>query len=902
MPADATEIPTWQSYNPDIATVDKNGNVTAIKAGSARIAAFIANETSAWCTVSVYDGLYPPAGASYQLAYANKADGTVSIVGYTGTAAGELLLPSEIEGKTVTEIGEDAFNRCGGFTGNLTIPDTVTTIGSSAFDNCRGFTGSLTIPDSVTTIGSYAFSWCSGFTGNVTISSGMKTIGSNTFSYCSNITSMTIPIGITTIGDYAVSGCSNLKTVYGDTGSYAEKWAEEQNLKFVADFVGAVLGKTELSLGMGESEKLMVTVLPSGSASQTVTWSSSDASVATVDQNGKVTAMKTGTATITAKPEKGKSATCVVTAYIAATGISLDKTRLALQVGGTEKLTATIAPANATDKTLTWASDNSAVATVVDGKVTAVKAGTANITATSTNGKKATCAVTVKKQEIVEVTSVTLNKLNLSLTEGAAETLTATIAPTNATDKTLTWQSSNTAIATVDKDGKVTAVKAGTANITATSKNGKKATCAVTVKAKKPVVVEVTSVTLNKTALSLTEGDSETLTATIAPTNATDKTLTWASDNTAVATVANGKVTAIKAGTANITATSKNGKKATCAVTVKAKKPDVVEVTSVTLSETAFSMIVGESKAVTATVAPEKATDKTVTWQSSNETAASVADGNVKALKVGKTTITATSKNGKTASCEVLVKAVPEPGVPGFVERLYSVALGRESDTAGKEAWAEYLKEGKVTGAAVAKDFILSREMKNRNLSDAEFMATIYETFFNRAPDEAGLKGWMNFLESGMSREFVVANFAGGPEFQNICDSFGIKRGSIETPQPRDKNPNLTAFVNRLYTKLLDRNGEEAGLNNWCAAILAKTTTPKKIAHDFVFGPEFADKKFSNEKFIEYMYRTFMGREFDAAGKAAWMKAMNEGTSKEAVFNGFADSKEFANIAKGFGL
>ncbi|MEG2596694.1 MAG: DUF4214 domain-containing protein, partial [Ruthenibacterium sp.] len=142
----------------------------------------------------------------------------------------------------------------------------------------------------------------------------------------------------------------------------------------------------------------------------------------------------------------------------------------------------------------------------------------------------------------------------------------------------------------------------------------------------------------------------------------------------------------------------------------------------------------------------------------------------------------------------------------------------------------------------------------------------------------------------------------GNSEFQNVCNEFGIKRGSIPAPQPRDKNPNLTAFVNRLYTKLLDRQGEEAGLNNWCAAILSKASTPKKIAHDFVFSKEFELKKLNNEKFVEYMYRAFMGREYDAAGKAAWVKYLQQGKTREDVFNGFADSTEFANITKGFGL
>ena len=252
--------------------------------------------------------------------------------------------------------------------------------------------------------------------------------------------------------------------------------------------------------------------------------------------------------------------------------VSLNKSATTLTEGESETLTATITPSNATgDKTVKWSSSNEAVATVdSNGKVTAKKAGTAVITATSSNGKTAGCTVTVKQKEIA-ITGISLNKSTTSLTEGESETLTATITPSNATgDKTVKWSSSNEAVATVDSNGKVTAKKAGTAVITATSSNGKTAGCTVTVKQKE---IAITGISLNKSTTSLTEGESETLTATITPSNATgDKTVKWSSSNEAVATVdSNGKVTAKKAGTAVITATSSNGKTAGCTVTVKQK-------------------------------------------------------------------------------------------------------------------------------------------------------------------------------------------------------------------------------------------------------------------------------------------------------------------------------------------
>ena len=180
-------------------------------------------------------------------------------------------------------------------------------------------------------------------------------------------------------------------------------------------------------------------------------------------------------------------------------------------------------------------------------------------------------AFTDNETTTVDVEKVSLNKSATTLTEGESETLTATIAPSNATgDKTVKWSSSNAEVAAVDSNGKVTAKKAGTAVITATSSNRKTASCTVTVKQKE---IAITGISLNKSTTSITEGESETLTATITPSNATgDKTVKWSSSNAEVAAVdSNGKVTAKKAGTAVITATSSNRKTASCTVTVKQK-------------------------------------------------------------------------------------------------------------------------------------------------------------------------------------------------------------------------------------------------------------------------------------------------------------------------------------------
>jgi LPXTG-motif cell wall-anchored protein len=191
-----------------------------------------------------------------------------------------------------------------------------------------------------------------------------------------------------------------------------------------------------------------------------------------------------------------------------------------------------------------------------------------------------TLGFVVESGTIVPVTGVSLDKTSLTLTTGKSGTLTATVAPANASNKAVTWASDNTSVATVDQNGKVTAVSAGTATITVTTVDGSKtATCTVTVE-DEIVTVPVTGVSLDKTSLTLTTGKSDTLTATVAPANASNKAVSWASSNTSVATVdQNGKVTAVSAGTATITVTTVDGSKtATCSVTVELKKA-ITEIT-----------------------------------------------------------------------------------------------------------------------------------------------------------------------------------------------------------------------------------------------------------------------------------------------------------------------------------
>lgn len=334
---------------------------------------------------------------------------------------------------------------------------------------------------------------------------------------------------------------------------------------------------------VGEYWRLIYSQTPYEAADRGAQWSSSNPDVVAIvylsDNFGNkepyAKAIAPGKATISVKTISGgissTSEVNVIERIVPVTSVLISPSKLNLTAGETYELTTIVNPSNATNKTVSWSSSNTAVAAVSsDGTVTANAAGSATITCTTQDGgKKATCSVSVKTATIF-VTGVSLNNTSLSLQEGETSTLEATVSPSNATNNAVTWSSSNTDVATVTASGVVTANSAGSATITCTTKDGSKtATCKVTVT--KPVTtVSVTGVSLNKTSLSLTVGDSQKLTSTVQPSNATNKSVTWKSSSTAVATVdANGNVKAVKAGSATITCTTQDGSKnAKCYVTV----------------------------------------------------------------------------------------------------------------------------------------------------------------------------------------------------------------------------------------------------------------------------------------------------------------------------------------------
>ena len=424
---------------------------------------------------------------------------------------------------------------------------------------------------------------------------------------------------------------------------------------------------SQAPLKVGDTLKLSATVLPADAYNPMVKWTSSNPSVAKVEEgNGImgeeaiVTALSPGQTTIIVTTvEGGFTATMQITVNMAVTGIALNKTSLTLIEGNSETLIATITPANASNKVVAWKSNNTAIASVdSDGKVLARTVGSTIITATTQDGSKsAECTVNVTTSH-VSVTSVTLNKTSLDLVAGNSESLFVSVKPDNATNKNVGWTISPVSgIATIDQNGKVTAVSAGTATVTVTSvdDNTKKATCTITVT---PIHVPVTSISMQST-LTLKEDATFKLTPTITPSTATNKTINWMTSNSSVATIGNeGTVTGKTPGVAVITASTEDGgKQAQCTVTVESNN---VAVTSITLDLSTLTLAGSNTGTLTANVWPTTATDRTVTWTSSDETVAKVSgSGYTRTITPEAPTIGLTSSRTTT----ITVKSVSSPAV-----------------------------------------------------------------------------------------------------------------------------------------------------------------------------------------------------------------------------------------------
>ena len=532
---------------------------------------------------------------------------------------------------------------------------------------------------------------------------------------------------------------------------------------------------------------------------------------------------------------------------------------------------------------------------------------------------------TERKSSSKLVQSVTLDQRSVSLRSGESIQLTAAVTPSDASNKTLSWSSSNTNIAWIDGNGTVVGGREkGKAVITVMSSNGKYATCEVSNTAQDVPATTVkiagryfsagtAQYTIRTSATGIMGGDIFDLEAVMDPKYSTDSLVWTTSDTSVVSLVAlNGK---------KHTCTFRANGNGTAVITVEAKGADntvhatarlnltldmTIPVKAVLVNPYAFVYYEGETQQLTALIYPSDATDQRVTWTSSNPSVATVSsDGMVQCVMEGKAVITATTKDGGyTAACDVTVHPRRDP-VEAFLFRMYRTCLLRLPDDIGLRYWIKEIRSGRQSGAQAAFNFFFSNEMIARNLPDAEYLERAYEAILGRASDAGGKQYWMQRMKAGFSRQAIISGFTSSDEFSAICARYGISRGYYQVSEPRDQNYGITAYVSRLYTKMQGRDFDIGGLNYWCNIILKKPTkaTLVQVAVDgFMHSNEFKAKGLDDTAFIKVMYRTFLDREAEPEGLLYWLNKLASGMSRENVAAGFAASDEFGVIMAQFGF
>jgi uncharacterized protein YjdB/alpha-tubulin suppressor-like RCC1 family protein len=409
---------------------------------------------------------------------------------------------------------------------------------------------------------------------------------------------------------------------------------------------GITISKSTLTLREDSTYQLIASVIPSDVINDTVLWSSSNSSIVTVDSTGFIKGIQKGTCTITATSADGNfSAICRVTVFKPVNGISLSDESITLQKNNSYQLIATVQPTDASNTDVLWSSSAPSIVTVDKlGIITGITSGTAIVYVTTVDGNYVkSCIVNV----IAPVTGITTTE-SITIKKNTTSVLTAHISPIDASNKKITWQSSDPSIVTVDSTGLIMGITIGTASVTVTTDDGDfSAICLVN------VVYPISGVTLSEQEVILAKDSTHQLIATVHPDNVEFDSVYWiTSDSTIVSVDSNGLVKGIRIGTATITVYTVEGNfMSTCEVTV------VNPVTGITLPLT-ISFEKGYTYQIIASILPLDASNDSIIWTSSNTNTVVIDnDGKMEGINIGTSIITATTVDGGfTATCYVTVE------------------------------------------------------------------------------------------------------------------------------------------------------------------------------------------------------------------------------------------------------
>lgn len=245
---------------------------------------------------------------------------------------------------------------------------------------------------------------------------------------------------------------------------------------------------------------------------------------------------------------------------------------------------------------------------------------------------------------------------------------------------------------------------------------------------------------------------------------------------------------------------------------------------------------------------------------------------------------------------------VDRSAAEAFSTRCYELVLNRTPDSTGLNNWTNSLVNNQNTGAHMAYGFFFSPEYLNSNTSNEEFVTTLYNVFLDRQPDPSGLADWVGQLEAGASREQVFAGVANSREFFDLCNGYGITAGHYVQGLDNSQQQNVNAFVARLYSMCLGRNGDYDGQASWVRQLINHENSGAGVAYGFFFSQEFINRNLTNEEYVATLYRVFLGREPDQAGFYSWVEQLNVGTDRLSIFRGFAHSQEYTNICSNYGI
>ena len=658
-PEDASETVKWESSDEDVATV-LDGKVLARKAGTAVITASIGsgdNTLTATCIVTVKCHVKGVSLKDHSITVKQNETLQLSATVYPERASNTKVSwsSSNTSVATVSETGVLTAKASG------TTKITVTTAEGGFKDECE-----VIVESNVTAIklSKSELSLAAGEAEDLTVTiepAGASIPKIRWYSTDSQVVVVVDKEGKGHVEAVAPGEAVICATTDGGLHAFCQVLVGSKAEKITLDKKEMTLYTTDTQ-NTDTSNRTLTAIITPPDAAVSLKWTSDNESVVTAVKGSGNTCILTpvgrGKATVRVSTQDGRvfdSAT--ITVKQPYTNITLNKKQLSLDGSKTETLTAVASPQDA-DDSIVWLSDKPDVATVDNnGKVTAVNAGTAVITAASKerpDDVKDQCIVTVTSS-VIHVTGVTVTPTNLTLSEGESRTIFATIAPTNAENKSMSWHSSNESVATVSDYGNVVALSVGTATITVTTEDGgHKATCNVTVLKNS---VGVTSLTLDKSDITLSFGNYERIEATILPENATNKNIIWGSSDQTVAKVDNGTVTAMsKEGTAVITATSEDNPSLSATCTVKVVR-QLVPVDGLTVEPSILNIYMGQTKQLKATVSPSNATDQSVTWSVQQGGVAAVdQNGVVTPLKVGTTRVVVrTNDGGYSKSVQVTV-------------------------------------------------------------------------------------------------------------------------------------------------------------------------------------------------------------------------------------------------------